>query len=134
MDSGKRKRDRKGKRLEMRAASQVEANAKAIRMEKEKETEEEAIRKEEESETEEIEGNEEVEEEEEVLKAKDHADEEDEEYDPWWNNNEESDRDRASDDDVEIARCKRLFRFGDDSSDVSSEYDSDNYALSSWKD
>ena len=134
MDSGKRKRDRKGKRLEMRVASQVETDEKATRKEVENKTEEKVVWKEEENRTDETEANEEVEEEVEVMREEDQADEEDEAYDPWSNNKEESDRERASDDDVEIARCKRLFRYGDDSSDASSGYDSDNYALSSWKD
>ena len=116
MDSGKRKRDRNDMESEIRVI-----NGKAVA-------------KEEDNETEEIQQNEEVEEEVEVMKAEDEPVVEEAEHDPWWDNNEESDEECTLVCDVEIMRCKRLFKHGDDSSDVSSEYDSDNYALSSWKD
>ena len=93
-----------------------------------------AVAKEEENETEDIQQNEEFVEEVEVMKREDDPIDEEAKHDPWQDNNEQSDEERILVCDVEIMRWKRLYKHGDDSSDVSSEYDSDNYALSSWKD
>ena len=93
-----------------------------------------AVAKEEENETKDIQQNEEFVEKVEVMKREDDPVDEEAEHDPWWDNNEQSDEERTLVCDVEIMRWKRLYKHGDDSSDVSSEYELDNYALSSWKD
>lgn len=89
-----------------------------------------ALEKPQENEAKEIEEIEEIEEEVKVMKAKDQLVEEVEEHDPWWDNDEESNGERTPVSNTEIKRCKRLFRYGDDSSNVSFEYNSHNYALS----
>ena len=118
METKKRKRVREDMESEMRVTSRVGFDGKAVEEEEESETEEK----------------EEIEEEVEVMKSEDQPLDEDEEHELWWNNNEESDREYTLVSETEIRRCKRVFRHGDDSSDVSSDYDSDNYALSRWKD
>ena len=121
MDSGKRKRDREDMDSRVRVTSRVRIDG-------------EAIVKGEENETEEIQENEEIEEEVVVMKAVDQPVEEEEEHDLWWDNDEESDVEHTPVPVIEMKRCSRVFRYGDDSTDVSSDYDSDNYALSCWKD
>ena len=86
MDSGKRKRDRIDKESGIRVIDGK------------------AIAKEEDNEIEESQQNEEFEEEVEVMKGEDEPIDEEAKYDPWWDNNEESDEERTLVCDVETMR------------------------------